>query len=155
MKLVGWVLIIGLGVYALYHFGIGPFEKNPISIQTWEDRYCNDPEATVTCDCIVYPIKNDIESRFTAKELVAIEKNRAQLLYIVQKSFNAVKPQIEACLGNANAEKALDDFKNDLIPIDNDLLEEIQQFAQDIKAGAQNQLDEMTNKKDNLDNKYD
>ncbi|MFT5725326.1 MAG: hypothetical protein ACI9JN_002451 [Bacteroidia bacterium] len=49
MKLVGWVLIIGLGVYAMYHFGIGPFEKNPISIQTWEDRYCNDPEATVTC----------------------------------------------------------------------------------------------------------
>jgi hypothetical protein len=86
---------------------------------------------------------------------VAIEQDRAQLLYIVQRSFNAVKPQIEACLGDANADKALDDFKNDLIPIDNDLLEEIQQFAQDIKEGAQNQLDEMTNKKDNLDEKYD
>jgi hypothetical protein len=155
LKLLGWFILIALGIYALYHYGIGPFEQNPISIQTWEDKYCNNPEDKVTCDCIVYPIKNDLESRFTTSELAEIEKDRAQMLYVVQRSFVAVKPQIQRCLGNANADKALEDFKNDLIPIDNDVLEEIQQFAEDVKAGAQKQIDDMSNKKESLDEKYD
>lgn len=155
LKLVGWVLIIGLGMYALYHFGIGPFKQNPISIQTWESKYCENPEEVVTCDCIVNPIKNDLESRFTSKELAAIESDRAQMLYVVQRSFGAVKPQIQRCLGNANADKALEDFKNDLIPVDNDVLEEIKRLADGIKEGAQNQLDEFTSKKESLDSKYE
>ncbi|MFT5512511.1 MAG: hypothetical protein ACI8SE_000909 [Bacteroidia bacterium] len=155
LKLVGWVLIIGLGIYALYHFGVGPFEQNPISIQTWESKYCDNQEDMVTCDCIVNPIKNDLESRFTVDELLEIEKDRAQLLYVVQRSFTAVKPQIQRCLGNANAENALENFKNDLIPVDNDVLEEIKRLADSIKEGAQNQLDEFTSKKESLDSKYE
>ena len=42
MKLLGWVLLIGIGVYAMYHFGLGPFKQNPISIATWEEKYCGD-----------------------------------------------------------------------------------------------------------------
>lgn len=155
MKLFGWLLLIGVGVYAMYHFGIGPFEQNPISIQTWEAKYCGESNDKVTCDCIVMPIKKDLESRFTSIELADIEKDRAQLLYVVQRSFAAVKPEIQRCLGDANADQALENFKNDLIPIDNGILEEIKSLAEGIKESAESQLDELMSKKDSLDKKYD
>lgn len=155
MKLVGWLLLIGVAVFAMYHFGIGPFKQNPVSVSLWEEKYCENGADQVTCDCIVKIIKADMQKRFTEVELEAIEKDRTQLLYVVQRSFNAVKPEIQACLGEANAEKALEDFRNDLIPIDNDVLQEIKQLAEGIKEGAQNQLDELLSKKESLDKKYE
>ena len=29
LKLFGWLLLIGLGVYVMYHYGIGPFKQKP------------------------------------------------------------------------------------------------------------------------------
>ncbi len=154
MKLIGWVLLIGIGVYALYHFGIGPFKQNPISIATWEAKYCGESNDKVTCNCIVMPIKKDLQSRFSSSELSEIEEDRAQLLYVIQRSFSAVKPEIQQCLGEANAEDALDNFRNNMIPIDNSILEEIEQLAEGIKEDAVNQLDGLKSKKESLDNKY-
>ncbi len=154
MKLFGWILLIGLGVYAMYHFGLGPFKQNPISIATWEEKYCGEPNDKVTCDCIVMPIKKDLQSRFSSSELSEIEEDRAQLLYVVQRSFSVAKPEIQRCLGEANAEEALENFRNDMIPIDNSILEEIEQLAEGIKEDAQHQLDGLKSKKEALDNKY-
>jgi len=155
LKVFGWLLLIGLGVYVMYHYGIGPFKQNPVSIQTWEEKYCGPSNDKVTCDCIVMPIKQDLEKRFGPSELREIEQDRAQLLYVVQRSFAAVKPEIQQCLGEANAEQALEDFRNDMIPINNDVLEEIKRLAEGIKEGAKSQLDDFMSKKDSLDKKYE
>ena len=41
-----------------------------------------------------------------------------------------------------------------MIPIDNSILEEIEQLAEGIKEDAVNQLDGLKSKKESLDNKY-
>ncbi len=155
IKLLGWVLLLALGAYAMYHFGIGPFDKNPFTIASLEAKYCDAPEEQIKCDCIVQLVKKDLESRFSKNELTEIEADRAQLIYVVQKSFNTVKPDIVECIGADKAEKVLSDFRNDLIPIDNDILENLIELKDDISDSAKNQVDELTKKKEVLDEKYD
>lgn len=155
IKLVGWVVLIGGGVYALYHFGIGPFHNNPVSIVTMEETYCEDPTEVNKCDCIVRLVKRDMERRFDDEELKELEEDRMELLYAVQRSFSHVKPQIEQCLAERGAEDELGEFTKDLIPIDNDILKKIEDLADSISEEATDKLEDLQSKKEAIDKKYD
>ena len=155
MKVLGWLLLILAIIYLAYHFGIGPFAQNPISIDTWEAKYCNDPMEEVKCNCIVYPIKNDLESRFTKDELDEIAQDRAELAYVIKKSFSEVKPQIIECLAKEDAEDELSNFMKDMIPVDNDILDELNDIKEEIGETIENGMDQLQERKDRLDRKYD
>ncbi|MBO6517653.1 MAG: hypothetical protein JJ975_13995 [Bacteroidia bacterium] len=154
VKLLGWLLLIAGGVYLCYQLELGPFKQNPISIQTWEDRYCLDAEEQVKCNCIVNPIKNDLESRFTAEELSEMESNRMELSYAIKQSYSKVKPQIESCLESENAEDEFEDFIRDLLPVDNDILLKLESLKDDISATAEEKFDQLNERKEKIDEKY-
>lgn len=155
LKIVGWLLIAGGVVFGLYYFGIGPFEKNPISIKTWEKKYCEQPGEEIKCNCIVTPVKNDLEKRFTAEELKEMQKNRTEWLYVVKKSFEEVSSEIDECLEKNNAEHELKEFRKDLIPLDNGILEGVEDFIDDLSDEAEEQFEDWKDKKEDIDRKYD
>lgn len=155
LKLLGWMLLLVVGVYGMYHYGIGPFEQNPISIQNLEETYCETPGQEIKCTCIIQIIKADLQNRFTDAEMKDIQDDRAQLLYVMQKSFNKVKPEIQQCLGSKNAEEEFKEFTNDLIPIDNEILERLSKLKDDITETAESQIDDLSSKKKELDEKFE
>ncbi len=155
MKLLGWILLILALIYVAYHFGIGPFKQNPISIETWEAKYCENPEEQVKCNCIVYPIKNDLESRFTPEELDEIAQDRAEMAYVIKKSFEEVKDQIGICLAKEDAEEELSEFMKDMIPVDNDALDKLSDLKDEIQESVENEVDDLRKRKDRLDSQYD
>ncbi len=154
-KILGWLLLLGGVAFLLYHFGVGPFAHNPIAVSTWEEMYCENPKEQVKCNCIVNPIKNDLEGRFTADELRELEQNRMELTYAMQQSFKKVKPQIMSCLAKEDAEGELTEFMKDLIPIDNDILQSLHDLKDEFSEGAQEKFDELTEGKDAIDKKYE
>ena len=84
-KLLLVLLLIGAGIFSLYYFKIGPFNKNIVHISELEKEYCldaNDP----TCECIIKPLKEDIEKRFNAQEIEEMKEDRVQCAYVFQKS---------------------------------------------------------------------
>ena len=155
IKLLGWLLLLVVGIYGMYHYGIGPFKQNPISLDTLEATYCDNPKEEIKCTCIIQIIKADLQNRFTDDEINDIQADRAQLLYVMQRSFSKVKPEIESCLGSKNAEEEFTEFTNDLIPIDNEILKRLAQLKEDLTNGTESHLDELSSKKKELDEKFD
>lgn len=154
MKILGFLILIGLTVYLLFHFGIGPFEKNPVSIFTLEEKYCSDPEEKTKCICIVQPIKRDMLKRFSMGELTAIRQHRTTMAYLVKKSYAEVKPEIVACLKSRGAEQELKEFGRDMIPVENEVLEEIEKKTDKMTEKSRNVLDSMVSRKDRIDERY-
>ena len=125
LKLIGFLVIAGLVIFLMFHFGVGPFKQNPISIQTMEDKYCGQELQNNKCDCIVKNIVNDLNERWSKEELASAENNRTKMAYMVKKSFEAKKKDILSCLAARGAETELKEFTKDLFPIQNEFLDKI------------------------------
>ena len=154
-KVIGWLLLVVLVVYGLYYWGLPPFENNPYSIRTWEAKYCGDPDADVRCSCIVQPIKNDIESRFTKSELEALEDDRLDMLYTLWRSYEGLEDQIKRCLAEDQAEDQLDVFIKDMIPINNEILDELSNLSGFIEDEADAQVNKLEERKRKIDERFD
>ena len=87
-KLIGWVIVLLGGVYVLYHFGIGPFAKNPVNVVDLQTKYCVEEVDEDICDCVITPIRNDMNNRFSKEELSELEDKRGEALYVFQKSLS-------------------------------------------------------------------
>lgn len=154
-KLLGWAIVLLGGVYALYHFGIGPFAKNPVNVVDLQTKYCVEEVDEDVCDCIITPIRNDMNTRFSKEELSELDNKRGEALYVFQKSFSAVKPEVTACLAKREAESKLDEFLKDLLPVNRGVIDGVESFTQWAKESAEETIDEWTSSKESIDKKYD
>ena len=154
-KLIGWVIVLLGGVYVLYHFGIGPFAKNPVNVIDLQTKYCVEEVDEDICDCVITPIRNDMNNRFSKEELTELEDKRGEALYVFQKSFSKVKPEVVACLAKRDAESKLDEFIKDLLPVNRGVIEGVESFTQWAKESAEETIDDWTSSKELIDKKYD
>ncbi|MCB9262902.1 MAG: hypothetical protein H6607_11060 [Flavobacteriales bacterium] len=154
MKVLGVAILLLVGVYAMYHFGVGPFKQNPIAIEVLEEKYCSNSEEKIKCDCIVTPIKKDLMSRFTRAELEEMEDDRLSMGYAFKKSFDASKPQIMDCLKKQNAEGQLKEFTTDLIPIENEVVDALGKLKNKVQDKIETSVEDFKSKKEGIDGKY-
>ena len=104
------LLVIGLGIYAfLFLNGIN-------SIDDLHHKYCenlSERNDSLKCVCIVQPIEDDFNSRFTQEEMDEMNS----LIFTVELSKSLVKNNktIKAKLKENNALDLLDEFKQDFL----------------------------------------
>ena len=153
-KLLGILVLAGVVIYLMFHFGLGPFKENPVSISTLESKYCQSKPERNKCDCIVNILKKDLKSRWTESELEEMEGQRSTMAYLLKKSFEVRNDEITACLAKRGAEEELREFNQNFVPIENDLLEEMTKLKDDISDRARNILDSLTSKKETIDERY-
>jgi alpha-N-acetylglucosamine transferase len=154
LKILGFLAIAGLVIFLMFHFGVGPFKQNPISIQTMEEKYCGQALQKNKCDCIVQNIVDDLHERWSNEELAESENNRTRMAYMVKKSFEAKKQDIVSCLAKRGAEAELKEFTKDLFPIQNDFLNKIGDIKDNVTEKTKGLLDSLTKKKDSIDERY-
>lgn len=147
LKLLGFLLFIGVIGLTLYHFEVGPF-KNLRSVNLLEERYCADPEPnSFKCECIVEIIDRDLNQRYSPKELRALEEDKWKMGISMVKSFEARKDEIRDCLKEHNAEHEMDEFMEDLLVLNpekgKDALEKIKVFLKDKLDSLDEMLDDV------------
>jgi len=104
------LLVVGLGIYAfLFLNGID-------SIDDLHNKYCenlSERNDSLKCVCIVQPIEEDFQNRFTQEEI----DNMNSLKFTAELSVSLVKKSktIKAKLKENNALDLLDEFKKDFL----------------------------------------
>ncbi|MBI1305954.1 MAG: hypothetical protein GC181_05010 [Bacteroidetes bacterium] len=157
LKLLGWALLISLGIFLLFYFGIGPFHENPVSINTLKEHYCepNQDSLKNKCDCIVRIVEKDIHKRWSDAELEELSDNRTEMGYIFTRSFEASQDQIKECLEKRNAGNELQEFKRDLIPVKNEWLKKLDDWKERIQQKSEQAVDSFINRKHEIDRRYE
>lgn len=155
-KLLGMLALIIAALLTLYQMEIWPFEKNLATIKILELRYCNGAAADeIKCNCIVKPLKKDINARFNREELEELSKNRIKTAYILKKSLDAKENDIKTCLTDKNSEHLLAEFKRELIAQESDILKQFGGWFEKGKDFVAESISELKDNKEDIDNKYD
>jgi hypothetical protein len=115
-KLIAIAIVIALIVFVLFYWngGILSMGKDQFIIYDLEEKYCEEEMDTTKCNCIVLPLKADIENQYTAEELAALEGNRKESLEILMNSIRDNSSNIKECLRENNDGKAWKEFTDDL-----------------------------------------
>ncbi len=104
------LLVVGIGIYAfLFLNGID-------SIDDLHNKYCenlSERNDSLKCVCIVQPIEEDFQSRFSQEEI----DNMNSLKFTAELSVSLVKKSktIKEKLKENNALDLLDEFKQDIL----------------------------------------
>jgi hypothetical protein len=155
-KVLGFLALLFAAILFLYQMEIWPFEKNLATIKILELRYCDgNEEDKIKCDCIVQPLKLDINKRFNREELEALNANRIKTAYILKKSLDAKELEIKACLASKGKEHLFAEFKRELIAQESDLLKKFGNWLEKGKENLSESVNELKEYKEDIDTKYD
>ncbi|MCF8381791.1 MAG: hypothetical protein K9H49_19620 [Bacteroidales bacterium] len=119
-KVLAKLIAIAIVVIALYYIlfqwngGLLNLGKNQFIVYDLEEKYCHDEEDLVKCNCIILPLKADIESKYTPEELETLNKDRMEALKIFYKSIEENSQSIKACLEENNSGSAWKEFMEDI-----------------------------------------
>lgn len=111
------IAIVGFALfYVLFQWngGLLNLGKDKFIIYDLEQKYCVDKMDPVKCNCIVLPLKADIESKYTAEELEKIIDDRVAALKILYQSIEKNRKSIKACLDENNSGGAWKEFIEDI-----------------------------------------
>ena len=116
VKLLVFGIVAALIVYVLFYWngGILNLGKKDFIIYELEQKYCYEKMDTVKCDCIILPLKEDIESKYSPEELKLATQNRQEALDILMTSIRGNQESIRACLKEHNSGNAWKEFLDDL-----------------------------------------
>ena len=152
MKLIGFIVFIGVIGLVLYHYEVGPF-KDLRSVNLLEEKYCSDPEPnSFKCECIVEIIDRDLNKRYTAEELRALENDKWKMGISMLKSFEANKDEIKACLKEHDAEHELDEFVEEVMVLNK---EKTKNAWDKIKDFLGNKLDSLGEVWEDVERRYE
>lgn len=150
LKVALFLLLLGTGLYALFHYGIWPFEKKIETLQAMESKFC--PSDPLTCNCIVQKLKQDLNNRFSREELEALDKSNLKFQYAIQKSTQARRNEILTCLGEQNHHK-LAEFRNIVLGAEW-LKAKPELDSEKHIENAKNRIREVLDSKEEIDRKY-
>lgn len=153
-KMIGLLLVLTGICLFLYQKNIWPFETNLTAIDAMEEKYCKGQDE-VTCQCIVKPLKKDIKARFTKPELDKLNGDKLAMLYVLNKSIDAIESEITNCLGETDSQDKLKQFKKELLTENIQILGKVNKWMQEGKDILQQKFSELKGRKSELDEKYD
>jgi hypothetical protein len=153
-KLLGVVLIAGVILGYMYKNSVGPFKTNVADMNTLSEKYCGPDGDQDICDCILVPVKNDIESRFNKSERDSLEVQKIKAAYVLQKSLRATKESALACLAIKGKTEKYKVFLQDFVPIENKYLDMVGEKARDLGDKLKEEVSTFKDNKENIDSKY-
>ena len=115
------IVIIGLGAYL--YFGTNLFTEKrqelaqKFTIENVKEQYCSgniSQNDKIKCECILVPLFDDLNKRFSREELAELEKNKTKLITEIFKSFHFKKNEINNLLEEKNSVAVLEEFKKEI-----------------------------------------
>lgn len=115
-KLIAIAAVAALIIYVLFYWngGLANLGKDQFILYDLEEKYCSDPVDTVKCECIIQPLKTDIEANYTAEELFELRSNRKKSLDILMDSYRENQEIINNCLKEKNAGSSWKEFLEEI-----------------------------------------
>lgn len=109
------VAIVAVVIYFIYSSSSLIGGNALAKLETLKTKYCNDQTTEVKCRCVAEPILDDLDDRFSADEYAALKNDKLSALQAVKNSYEALKPEIEACTADENAPDAAAEVMTDLV----------------------------------------
>ncbi len=133
VRIIIVLVVAGVGFYYVY-FHTDFFEKHKdskivqvvdnkfkgdfVSIFEFQENFCSKSNKSrtdkITCECIIQPLVNDLKSRFSARELRDLEKNKALYFKEILAALKRNKQSILDELDRRNARDVWDNMLKDL-----------------------------------------
>lgn len=134
-KIIAFLVILVLIGYLLFFWNGGLLDlgNKDFMLNELEQKYCVEQKDEVKCDCIVKPLINDIEDKYTAEEITQMQERKLKSLRVIVQSLKENKTEIQQCLKERNAEGVWKDFLQDLKNTDvkNEIQEAIDEVAEE------------------------
>jgi hypothetical protein len=155
-KFFGILLVVGcLGIYC-YQKAYWPFDKNLASITLLEEKYCEGESAKPhKCECIVKVLEKDINKRFTKEEIKALDANRIKSAYLIKRSLDYCEPQIKKCLSKKKSEGELEEFKMEMLKLDQSGIGALSEWLKKKKQTVSETINGVKIEKEDVDKKYE
>lgn len=120
-RFIGVLLLLGVAAYFLFFWNGGLLDvgNKDFILYELEAKYCKEANS-VKCDCIIQPIKKDIESRYSSSQIAEIQKDKLKSFKILYESVNRKKTEIQRCLGDKKSSNVWGDFMKEIIGFDKD-----------------------------------
>ena len=120
-RFIGVLLLLGVAAYFLFFWNGGLLDvgNKDFILYELEEKYCRE-DNPVKCDCIIKPIKSDIESRYSSTQIAEFKKDKLKSFKVLYESVNRKKSEIKKCLEDKNALNIWDDFTKEIIGFDKD-----------------------------------
>lgn len=152
-RFIGFLFLIGAVAMALYHFRIGPFAQNNVTLAYLQSKYCIEKNS-VECQCIVQPIEADMKGRFSSDELQNLENDQLKASYVLHKSLKVLESDIKNCLNEKGDPKMLKEFKAEAYNIDNPFFRKTADILEDFKEKSKEKLNNFLRQKEDVDQRY-
>lgn len=112
-KIVAFLIMTAVILYALFYWdgGIIALGNEDFMLYELEKKYCEEKKDTVKCECLVRPLIDDIESRYSAEEIQKFRKNKIKSINIITGSFTENYESIRQCFKENKSE---DSFRENL-----------------------------------------
>ena len=148
------LIIAGAILFFMFKYSMGPFKNDVVNMSDLQEKYCSPDGDQDICDCILRPLKDDMEARFSATEIDSFRHQKIKAAYVLQKSLRATKETALACLtvkGQANKYTV---FLQDFVPIENKYLNSVGDKARDLGDRLKAEISNFKNYKEDIDKKY-
>jgi len=115
-RLIAIAAVAALVIYVLFYWngGLANLGKDQFILYDLEEKYCAEPMDTIKCECIIQPLKTDIEAKYSPEELYELRSNRKKSLDIIMDSYRENQKIINNCLKESNAGFSWKEFLDEI-----------------------------------------
>lgn len=108
-------LLVTAGFFLfVWQGGIITQEKAGFSYEKLEAGFCEENADPIICSCIVQPVMEEMQRRYTQQELEAFEENPVEAYRVFASVMTAQRKEIRACLKSQDALVKWREFRQDL-----------------------------------------
>jgi len=122
IKIIGSIIVIGFAVYLLFFWNGGLLDLGNKDFMLFElkEKYCDSNYNEVKCNCIVMPIYNEIQTKYTEQQINEFKTNKIKSITIIFETLIHKRSEIHECLKQNNALQAWDEFIDEFRSFDTD-----------------------------------
>lgn len=116
LKIIGILVLLAVGAYfaLFWKGGLAGLSGDQFILYELEEKYCKNEKDIATCDCIIQPIKSDIEKKYNKADIEAMASNDAKSLLVLTTSLNKNRNEISQCLKSKKSPDKLKLFLDEL-----------------------------------------
>ncbi len=142
-KLIAFLIVAGLIFYALFYWdgGILSLGNEDFMLYELRQKYCIEEEDKTKCDCLIQPLIDDVESKYSPEEIQRFRRNKIKSINIITSSIRSKRVEIRQCFKENKSDKSLEEnleeIKNKMLRKKlKDLLEEEEEQPEEGKKSA-------------------
>lgn len=110
-KVIAFLIVIAVVFYALFYWdgGILSLGNEDFMLYELREKFCEDEKDQTKCNCLIEPLIEDVESKYSPEEIQKIKKNKIKSINIITSSLRSQREEIRQCFRENSEGKTLDE----------------------------------------------